>query len=106
FHLCADSWYFPSPIYNLLVDPAPSLVGLSILTRGGQVNGGFLPPIFAGEMPLLREVALEHFTSWPTNYFHNLSSLYLLNQVFFSRPTTLAFLDFLENSPRLQKLAV
>ncbi|KAE9397755.1 hypothetical protein BT96DRAFT_60600 [Gymnopus androsaceus JB14] len=86
-HLIADLWEDSStPIYTLLVDPAPTLCSLTLRTDGKDVVGGVLPPIFAGEMPRLRELTLEHFTSWPTNYFHNLTSLSLSDQPF-HRPT-------------------
>ncbi|KAJ3988681.1 hypothetical protein F5890DRAFT_1391488, partial [Lentinula detonsa] len=105
-HVIADLWEDTSmPIYTLLVDPAPNLVSLTLRTDGKDVTNGILPPIFAGEMPSLKELTLEHFTIWPTTYFHNLTSLSLSDQAF-SRPTTLGFLDFLQNSPMLEKLAL
>ncbi|KAJ3735059.1 hypothetical protein DFJ43DRAFT_69780 [Lentinula guzmanii] len=105
-HVIADLWEDTStPIYTLLVDPAPNLFSLTLRTDGKDVTNGILPPIFAGEMPSLKELTLEHFTIWPTTYFHNLTSLSLSDQAF-SRPTTLGFLDFLQNSPMLEKLAL
>ncbi|KAJ4474982.1 hypothetical protein J3R30DRAFT_3253618, partial [Lentinula aciculospora] len=105
-HVIAELWEDPStPIYTLFVDAAPTLVSLTIRTDGKDVNNGALPPIFAGEMPSLRELTLEHFTVWPTTYFHNLTSLSLSDQAF-NRPTTLWFLDFLQNSPMLETLAL
>ncbi|KAJ3760162.1 hypothetical protein F5878DRAFT_515853, partial [Lentinula raphanica] len=106
FHVIADLWEDPSvPIYTFFVDPAPNLVSLTLRTDGKDVPNGTLPPIFAGEMPLLKELTLEHFTVWPTTHFHNLTSLCLSDQAF-NRPTTQAFLDFLQNSPMLEMLAL
>ncbi|KIK56385.1 hypothetical protein GYMLUDRAFT_119038, partial [Collybiopsis luxurians FD-317 M1] len=106
FHITADLWEDPSvPIYTHLVDPAPNLVSLTIRTDGKDSVGGVLPAIFAGEMPRLTQVTLEHFTSWPSSYFHNLTDLSISDQAF-NRPTTLAFLDFISNSPMLQVLAL
>ncbi|KAH7874097.1 uncharacterized protein C8R40DRAFT_1048221, partial [Lentinula edodes] len=105
-HVVADLWEDSStPIYNLFVEPAPTLVSLTLRTDGKDVTNGSLPPIFAGEMPSLKELTLEHFTVWPTTYFHNLTSLSLSDQAF-NRPTTLSFLDFLQNSPVLEMLAL
>ncbi|KAJ3874400.1 hypothetical protein F5051DRAFT_94190 [Lentinula edodes] len=105
-HVIADLWEDTStPIYNLFVEPAPTLVSLTLRTDGKDVTNGSLPPIFAGEMPSLKELTLEHFTVWPTTYFHNLTSLSLSDQAF-NRPTTLSFLDFLQNSPVLEMLAL
>ncbi|KAF9073190.1 hypothetical protein BDP27DRAFT_315320 [Rhodocollybia butyracea] len=100
FHLVADLWEedpFHTPIYSLLSSAAPNLLSLTLRTDGKDVLGGVLPSVFDGDMPQLREVTLEHFTSWPPSYFHNLTALSLSDQAF-NRPTTLAFLDFLENS--------
>ncbi|KAF5379351.1 hypothetical protein D9757_007678 [Collybiopsis confluens] len=106
-HITADLWEDSSsaPLYSHFTAPAPNLVSLTIRTDGKDVVGGSLPPIFVGEMPRLTQLSLEHFTSWPSTYFHNLTALSLSDQAF-NRPTTLAFLEFISNSPQLETLAL
>ncbi|KAL0563653.1 hypothetical protein V5O48_018413 [Marasmius crinis-equi] len=96
-----------------LLEAAPSLTSLTILhaepRRGTAADvplPGTLPNIFSGNMPVLTRLTLESFTSWPSDYFHNLTHLCLFHQVPYSRPSTSAFLDFLECSPRLQELVL
>ncbi|KAL0574623.1 hypothetical protein V5O48_007349, partial [Marasmius crinis-equi] len=109
FHVNTDGWFSQTPIYQSLKDPAPLLYSLSIVTKGRDVTGGVLPPIFSNDMPSLRQLTLEHFTSWPTKYFTNLTHLCLFDQwndTPVSRPSTCQFLDFLESSPALEELAI
>uniref|UniRef100_A0A0W0EX32 Uncharacterized protein n=1 Tax=Moniliophthora roreri TaxID=221103 RepID=A0A0W0EX32_MONRR len=109
FHINTDGWFDPTPIYGSLKEPAPDLVSLSIVTKGRDVVGGVLPSIFNDDMPKLRQLTLEHFTSWPTTYFTNLTHCCLFDQwdaTATSRPTTSQFLDFLESSPGLEELAL
>ncbi|KAF9258972.1 hypothetical protein L218DRAFT_840496, partial [Marasmius fiardii PR-910] len=109
FHMNTDGWFSNTPIYQSLNHPAPNLSSLSIVTKGRDVVGGALPSIFADDMPSLRQLTLEHFTSWPSTYFTHLTHLCLFdqwNETPTSRPTTAEFLDFLESSPQLEELAI
>ncbi|KAK0244958.1 hypothetical protein EDD85DRAFT_943307 [Armillaria nabsnona] len=65
-----------------------------------------LPKLFTGKMPKLKQLCLGYFTSWPQNYFKNLTHLCLIDQDRLTRPSTSEFLDFLESSPCLEKLAL
>ncbi|KAJ8089422.1 hypothetical protein PM082_014670 [Marasmius tenuissimus] len=108
-HVNTDGWFSPTPIYQSFRVSAPLLYSLSIVTKGRDVVGGVLPPIFNDDMPSLRQLTLEHFTSWPAGYFVNLTHLCLFDQsndTPVSRPTTSQFLDFLESSPALEELAI
>lgn len=103
-HISSALWDAPQPIFSLLSRPAPRLFSLTIDDKGQ--NGDALAPIFGGEMPVLRQLALKHFTSWPPGYFENLTHLCLYNQEVFSRPSTSSFLDYLEASPLLEDLVL
>ncbi|KAJ7707798.1 hypothetical protein B0H17DRAFT_918107, partial [Mycena rosella] len=98
----------PEDVLKLRVfsSPAPRLESLTIEVAGQEDVSSTLPPIFAGHMPKLRQLALGHFTSWPKGYFHNLSALCLHNQPTDSWPSTSEFLDFIESSPCLEELAL
>ncbi|KAF8888685.1 hypothetical protein CPB85DRAFT_1231694, partial [Mucidula mucida] len=132
FHI--DPWRLrpevPSPtqpVRHLLTLPAPKLVSLTLLSNDVSSNWGggwpginppgwgapattstsHLESLFDGCMPRLRELCLEHYTSWPSGYFHNLTRLCLYKQSFgMTRPTTASFLDFLEHSPLLETLVL
>lgn len=93
---------------QLFSSPAPRLTSLMIdvAREGRKVITSTLPPIFAGCMPKLRELALGYFTAWPKGYFHNLTHLLLHNQKEDSWPSSSEFMDFLEFSPRLEELAL
>ncbi|KAK7045633.1 hypothetical protein VNI00_007466 [Paramarasmius palmivorus] len=109
FHVNTDGWFDPTPIYASLKESAPNLTSLSIVTKGRDVVGGVLPAIFNDHMPQLRQLTLEHFTSWPATYFTNLTHCCLFDQwdaTATSRPTTSQFLDFLASSPGLEELAL
>lgn len=105
-HIAADDWDGSSPVYQLLRSPAPRLSSLSIVAAGNDATSAALPPVFAGEMPNLRQLTLEYFTSWPKDMFRDLTHLLLYDQCEFSRPTTSEFLDVLELCPRLEELAL
>lgn len=105
-HISADDWDGSIPLYQMLSSPAPSLSSLTIITDGKDVVNAALPLIFAGEMPNLRHLTLEYFTSWPPSLFQNLTHLCLYDQFDFTRPTTSDFLDFLTSSPLLEDLAL
>ncbi|KAJ8087096.1 hypothetical protein PM082_005924 [Marasmius tenuissimus] len=125
FHMAADGFELPqdltitdtanaSPnaaLYSspLLTSPAPMLQSLSIGTYGKDpaVAGGALPALFSSQTPRLVQVDLEYFTSWPQDHFHNLTHLCLSYQNEPTRPSTQAFLDFLEASAHsLEELAL
>ncbi|KAL0578232.1 hypothetical protein V5O48_003769 [Marasmius crinis-equi] len=124
FHMAADGFELPPDPLNaapavtptaalysspLLTSPAPMLESLSIGTYGKDpaVAGGILPVIFDSQMPRLTQVDLEYFTSWPRDHFHNLTHLCLSYQNEATRPTTSAFLDFLQSSAHtLEELAL
>ncbi|KAJ7475771.1 hypothetical protein FB451DRAFT_256355 [Mycena latifolia] len=105
FHMLAEG---PEGVLKLRLfsSPAPRLESLTIEVAEQRDLSSALPPIFAGRMPKLRQLALGYFTSWPKGYFHNLSALCLYNQKENSWPSTSEFLDFLESSPRLEELAL
>ncbi|KAJ6531708.1 hypothetical protein B0H19DRAFT_451653 [Mycena capillaripes] len=92
--------------HQLFASPAPRLNSLLIEVEEREDLSGVLPPIFCGHMPKLKQLALGYFTSWPKDYFHNLTSLCLYDQRESSLPTTTKFLDFLESSPRIEELAL
>ncbi|KAK0488982.1 hypothetical protein IW261DRAFT_1442571 [Armillaria novae-zelandiae] len=98
FHIAVDGWEGGTSIYPRLcaADGAPYLVSLTIMTEGRGVVGGVLPPI--------RQLCLAHFTSWPAGLFTNLTHLCLHDQSDVGRMTTSEFLDFIEQSPRLEEL--
>ncbi|PBK61514.1 hypothetical protein ARMSODRAFT_1025641 [Armillaria solidipes] len=95
---------------GLLTNSAPNLVSLSLLpNHQPHMAAGLsstLSKLFMGEMPKLKQLSLGYFTSWPQNYFRNLTHLCLISQDTLTRPSTSEFLDFLELSPRLEKLAL
>lgn len=95
---------------GFLTNSAPNLVSLSLLpNHQPRIPGGLsstLSKLFGGEMPKLKQLCLGHFTSWPQNYFQNLTHLCLVEQDTLTRPSTSEFLDFLGSSPRLEKLAL
>ncbi|KAG7444923.1 uncharacterized protein BT62DRAFT_863545, partial [Guyanagaster necrorhizus] len=106
FHIAADGWEGDTSIYQRLcaADAAPHLVSLTIMTEGRDVVGGVLPQLFSGQMPNVRQLCLAHFTSWPVGLFTNLTHLCLHDQCDVGRMTTSEFLDFIEQSPRLEEL--
>ncbi|KAJ7576125.1 hypothetical protein C8J56DRAFT_837411 [Mycena floridula] len=87
--------------HRFLTRSAPELFSLSVYSLS-PVASTALPPLFAGQMPRLRQLALAHFVSWPTGYFHNLTHLALCDQPYHARLSTSMFLDFLEHSPLLE----
>lgn len=95
---------------GLLTNSAPNFVSLSLLpNHQPHMAVGLsstLSKLFMGEMPKLKQLCLGYFTSWPQNYFKNLTHLCLFSQDTLTRPSTSEFLDFLESSPRLEKLAL
>ena len=99
-----------SGIGNLTMfeDPAPALESLTIATSGKrrQRFGHALPALFNGQTPKLRQLNVEHFTSWSGNHFADLTHLCLYNQHTTGRPTLSQFIDFIETCPRLQELAL
>ncbi|KAJ6505926.1 hypothetical protein DFH09DRAFT_283822 [Mycena vulgaris] len=106
FHMLAEG---PDDVLKLRLfsSPAPRLESLLIDVVAGQNDlSSALPPVFAGRMPKLRQLALGYFTSWPKGYFHNLASVCLYHQKENSWPSTSEFLDFLESSPRLEELSL
>ncbi|KAJ7127082.1 hypothetical protein C8R44DRAFT_113557 [Mycena epipterygia] len=105
FHMLAEG---PEDVVKLKLfsSPAPRLHSLMIEVEGREDLSTALPPIFAGRMPKLRQLALGYFTSWPKGYFHNLTHLALYNQKENSWSSTSEFLDFLEYSPRIEELAL
>ncbi|THU89138.1 hypothetical protein K435DRAFT_573640, partial [Dendrothele bispora CBS 962.96] len=108
FHLNGKLWVEDTPIFAnpTLLEPAPLLQSLSILCSWKDITGGVLPQMFSGVTPKLSHLFLEHFTSWPSNHFRNLTHLCLFNQDLDTLPTTSIFLDFLEDSPTLEELAL
>jgi hypothetical protein len=92
--------------HQFFSSPAPRLNSLLMQVEEREELDGVLPPIFCGHMPKLRQLALGYFTSWPTGYFHNLTSLCLYHQRESSLPTTTEFLDFLEFSPHMEELVL
>ncbi|KAJ7170591.1 hypothetical protein C8R43DRAFT_874978, partial [Mycena crocata] len=105
FHILAEG---PEDIHKLkrFSSPAPQLKSLMIEVEGREGLSSSLPPIFAGRMPKLRQLALGYFTSWPKGYFHNLTHLSLYNQKENGWPSTAEFLDFLQSSPHIEELAL
>lgn len=92
-------------IWKLLnAGSAPLLEALTLILNAGITNP-VLPPIFQGNMPRLKKLALSYYTSWPSGYFKGLTHLYLCTQAQ-TRPTTSEFLDFLEGSPLLEVLSL
>ncbi|KAK0448429.1 uncharacterized protein EV420DRAFT_1647330 [Desarmillaria tabescens] len=93
-----------------LTNGAPNLVSLSLLPNHHPHTAvgvsSKLSKLFMGEMPKLKQLCLGYFTSWPQEYFKDLTHLCLYEQDTFTRPSTSDFLDFLESSPRLEKLAL
>ncbi|KAK0232529.1 hypothetical protein IW262DRAFT_1324792 [Armillaria fumosa] len=88
---------------------APNLVSLSLLMNKEPHFIGMQPTLhklFNDEMPKLKHLCLGYFTSWPKDYFTNLTHLCLYDQDQSSRPSTSAFLDMLETSPQLETLAL
>ncbi|KAF7375015.1 Glycosyltransferase family 49 protein [Mycena sanguinolenta] len=92
--------------HQIFSSPAPRLNSLLIEAEDQEEWNSVLPPIFCGNMPKLRQLALGYFTSWPKGYFHNLTSLCLYHQRASTLPTTTEFLDFLEFSPHIEELAL
>ncbi|KAJ7284905.1 hypothetical protein C8J57DRAFT_1289813 [Mycena rebaudengoi] len=107
FHFASDSLEDIEKLH-LFSSPAPRLRSLTIdVNRDGLPDlGSVLPPIFAGRMPKLKQVALGHFSSWPLGYFQRLTHLCLYNQKENNWPSTSEFLDFLRCSPLLEELAL
>ncbi|KAJ7576131.1 hypothetical protein C8J56DRAFT_973165 [Mycena floridula] len=108
-HITAENEPLIFPL--LMSKPAPQLFSLSINNAYSaavpwHMTTDVLPPIFQGKMPLLKQLSLKGFSSWPTGYFHGLTHLYLHGQSDASRPTTSGFLDFLEHSPELEILTL
>ncbi|KAG7439967.1 uncharacterized protein BT62DRAFT_976420 [Guyanagaster necrorhizus] len=111
FHVdfCHSDSLLESSVF-LSKNAAPNLVSLSLLpNRRRHVALGVsstLSKLFMGDMPKLKQLCLGFFTSWPPDYFKNLTHLCLHNQDTLTRPSTSEFLDFLESSPLLEKLAL
>jgi hypothetical protein len=93
-------------IYKKFDLEADSLQSLTLVTDGRHPGTDILPRLFGGETPVLKMLTLEHFTSWPGNSFDNLTHLCLYDQPIGSGMTTAYFLDFLEQSPLLEELAL
>ncbi|KAJ7127104.1 hypothetical protein C8R44DRAFT_555458, partial [Mycena epipterygia] len=106
FHMLAMGPEDILKLQQLFSSPAPRLHSLLIQVERPEDLSPALPPIFAGRMPNLRQLALGYFTSWPKGYFHNLTHLALYHQKDNSWPSTSEFLDFLEHSPRIEELAL
>ncbi|KIK68859.1 hypothetical protein GYMLUDRAFT_621994 [Collybiopsis luxurians FD-317 M1] len=108
-HIDSDLWQSDGgplgAIFQRFTSPAPMLQSLSLVTHGRDFPGGALPHMFSDQMPCLRKLCLKHFTSWPRDYFQGLTHLCLYDQES-TRPTMDEFLDFLENSPLLEELAL
>ncbi|KAF9022822.1 hypothetical protein BDZ89DRAFT_1137117 [Hymenopellis radicata] len=96
----------PMDILQELSLRAPLLESLSIyLLRDVTAIGDVLPSfLFDGHMPRLKKLTLEHFSKWPHHNLSGLTHVCLQRQQPHSRPTTGAFLDFLEGCPDLEEL--
>ncbi|KAJ7127105.1 hypothetical protein C8R44DRAFT_874185 [Mycena epipterygia] len=106
FHMLAMGPEDILKLQQLFSSPAPRLHSLLIQVERPEDLSPALPPIFAGRMSKLRQLALGYFTSWPKGYFHNLTHLALYHQKENSWPSTSEFLDFLDHSPRIEELAL
>ncbi|KAI3604292.1 hypothetical protein WG66_008197 [Moniliophthora roreri] len=109
FHIQTFLWKEDREIWQSLNRPAPMLESLSIEALPAHARDGVLPSIFQDKMPHLRYLNLHQFTSWPTPYFHGLTSLCLccqLNDTPTRRLSTSEFLNFLEFSPALEDLVL
>ncbi|KAJ7585335.1 hypothetical protein C8J56DRAFT_121115 [Mycena floridula] len=92
--------------HRFMTQSVPQLFSLTVVPFE-PVGNLTLPPLFGGQTPKLRQLALRYFTSWPTGYFYNLTHFCLYAQpdhIF--RPSTTTFLDFIEHSPRLEILTL
>ncbi|KAF5346640.1 hypothetical protein D9758_013208 [Tetrapyrgos nigripes] len=117
-HFSCPSWDENNSIFDnpTLLTPAPLLQSLSVINPYNAFVRDFwslltsvratMPQLFSGETPKLKHLFLEHFTSWPSNSFTNLTHVCLFNQDRDTLPTTSAFLDFLEGSPKLEELSL
>ncbi|PBK61510.1 hypothetical protein ARMSODRAFT_1089683 [Armillaria solidipes] len=107
-HIDAFKWQTSAtPLYELLKKPAKSLLSLTILIDGDRNSTPHdLPTLFSGRMPRLRQLCLEHISTWPKNHFQNLTHVCLYRQDREFRPCTNDFLDFLEGCPLLEELAL
>lgn len=91
----------------------PSVLSLAIqfpCSEGVNVLTGRLPRILMGELPTLRKLALDYYTSWEGQPFKNLTSLTLSDSSLSGRlvpkMTLSSFLDLLEWSPLLKELSI
>ncbi|KAJ7574694.1 hypothetical protein C8J56DRAFT_749983, partial [Mycena floridula] len=89
-----------------LTRSVPELFSLSVYPVHDHSGDTVLPQLFGGRMPKLKQLALKYFVSWPTGYFRSLTHLALYSQPFDTRPSTSTFLDFIENSPRLEVITL
>ncbi|THU90346.1 hypothetical protein K435DRAFT_676202, partial [Dendrothele bispora CBS 962.96] len=106
FHISLEFWDSSMSTWQheMFTKPAPKLESLSIIPKTSQ--GSTLPSLFGGDMPRLKHLFLEHYTSWPQNHFHNLTHVCIFDQDVLSVPTTAHFLDLLDSSPLLEELAL
>ncbi|KAK0232531.1 hypothetical protein IW262DRAFT_1450981 [Armillaria fumosa] len=107
-HIDAFKWQTSAaPLYELLKKPAKSLLSLTILIDGDRNSTPHdLPTLFRGRMPRLKQLCLEHISTWPKTHFQNLTHVCLYRQDRAFRPCTNDFLDFLEGCPLLEELAL
>src|ERR1700722_5473338 len=79
---------------------------LSSENADGQPLTSVLPAVFSDQTPRLRKLAIQSFSSWPGNRFANLTHLSLHKQPEMNRFSLAQFLDFLQDSPHLEELAL
>ncbi|KAK7458033.1 hypothetical protein VKT23_009941 [Stygiomarasmius scandens] len=108
-HIDESEWRGTAPLYSVLNVPAPELASLTIISdKPPYILGtNILPSLFSGQMPSLKQLTLAYYTRWPSGYFQHLTHLCLVDQCNAtptSRLATSEFLDFLQQSPRLEYL--
>jgi hypothetical protein len=108
FHVNVNAFNSNAPltVFQTLSSPAPNLESLTVITDKKFGIPPALPTLFVGQTPLLRQLTLEHFTSWPGNRFDSLTHLCLFDQCDEGRSTTAQFLDVLDSSPCLEELVL
>lgn len=110
-HVSTCSQYFhglPPQMWNLCRSHAPSLESLviSFTAHQGGMNDTALPELFLGHTPILKQLTLHHFSTWPNNQFKNLTRISLHHQPDNRRYPLEEFLDFLRLSPLVEELVL
>ncbi|KAK0431947.1 hypothetical protein EV421DRAFT_1719996, partial [Armillaria borealis] len=96
-----------STIFQVLSSATPNLISPSFECQNQSGTGGsHLMPLFDGQMPSLKMLHLDGFSTWPAHYFRGLTHVSFCRQSadLSQRHSTSEFLDFLEGCPLLEDL--